>query len=116
MKASSVVIGIIGIAAGLALMVYLPYQVIEKVSAKQLDPVFGAVVILLLLLAGGVLSFFTLVLPILEFMGEEEGGEEEVEEKLTMYRARQRAMLEELDEIERTLEEIRDILKKGMGE
>jgi len=39
----------------------------------------------------------------------------ELEEKLSAYRARQRAMLEELDEVKRLLEEIRDLLKEGVG-
>ncbi len=120
MRASRLVYIIVGALITLALAVYMPIQIIEKVSAKQLDPIFGGIVLLVFILTGGATGFFTVVLPVLEGMGLEEVSEEKraeveyLEEKLKVYRARQRAMLEELDEIRDTLREIRDILRRGM--
>ncbi len=120
MKMSRLLYIVVGALIALALAVYMPVQIIEKVSAKQLDPLFGGIVLLVFIIAGATTGFLTVVLPILEamgFEGEEEGKRAEaeyLEERLRIYRARQRAMLEELDEIRDTLREIRDILRKGM--
>jgi len=120
LKMSRLLYIVVGALIALALAVYMPVQIIEKVSAKQLDPLFGGIVLLVFIIAGATTGFLTVVLPILEamgFEGEEEGKRAEaeyLEERLRIYRARQRAMLEELDEIRDTLREIRDILRKGM--
>jgi len=107
---------IIGSVLALATMVLLPLRIVELVSAGKLDALFGGIVILLLLVGGSVVAFFTIILPTLETMDESDAELLEVKERLRMYRARQRAMLEELDEIKQVLEELRDVLKKGMGE
>lgn len=110
---------VIGAVVTLVLVIYVPLEIIDKVSAGAMDPLFGGIVIFFALVIGGVIGFFSVGLPILDIISEEDRHEEEVErleEKIRIYRARQRAMLEELDEIKKTLEEIRDILRKGLVE
>lgn len=74
------------------------------------------------MVTGGIIGFFAVGLPILgifeDYTSEDhyEKQAKYLEEKIRAYRARQRAMLEELDEIKKTLEEIRDILRKGLVE
>ncbi|RLE59728.1 MAG: hypothetical protein DRJ35_05125 [Thermoprotei archaeon] len=113
---------IVGTVVTLVLVVYIPLQIIDRISAGTIDTLFGGIVIFLALVTGGIIGFFAVGLPILgifEENSDEEHYEEKIkylEERIRAYRARQRAMLEELDDIKKTLEEIRDILRKGLIE
>ncbi|QOJ79514.1 hypothetical protein IG193_03375 [Infirmifilum lucidum] len=123
MKASSVLAPALSLLLVALLALYVPLKVIEGVSAKTLDPLFGGIIVVVSIVAGATLGFFALVFTVVVPLAESENHDKkvyalkirEVEEKLAIYRARQRAMLEELDEIKKQLEEIRDILKEGMG-
>jgi len=123
LKASGVLAMVLSLLLAALLGFYVPLKIVEGVSAKSLDPFFGGVVAVVSVIAGAALGFFALVFTVvLPFAESEERGEtsyalrlREMEERLTVYRARQRAMLEELDAIKKELEEIRDILKEGMG-
>ena len=112
---------IIGILISIFLLVVIPYNVIQAVSNKTLDTLFGAIIVLISMGAGGTLAFFSLGVGFAEpFVSTGELDRKrrelrEMEEKMRIYRARQRAMLEELDDIKRLLEEIRDLLKEGMA-
>ena len=109
-------VNIIGIILSMLLLVWIPYNVIQAVASKSLDPLFGGITIVLSIIAGGVLAFFSIVFGFASpFVPQEDSYSREIKEKLRMYRARQRAMLEELDEIKKLLEEIRDLLKEGMA-
>lgn len=124
MKASSVlgVIAIIGALAVAALMgVYMPVKLLGMVGEGKIDVWAAGVFAFLSILGGATVGFFSIVvgLPLLIMGGESEERRlptKEVSEKLAAYRARQRAMLEELDEVKRLLEEIRNLLKEGVGE
>jgi len=112
---------LLGIIIAAVLLVWIPYNVIQGVSSKTLDPLFGGVIAVLSMLAGGTIAFFSIVFGFAEpFTSLSELDSKrfklkEMEERMRIYRARQRAMLEELDEIRRLLEEIRDLLKEGMA-
>jgi len=112
---------LVGIIVSLILLVWIPYNVIQAVSNKTLDTLFGAIIVLVSMGAGGILAFFSIVFgfakPFVSTGDVDRKRRElrEMEEKMRIYRARQRAMLEELDEIKRLLEEIRDLLKEGMA-
>jgi hypothetical protein len=111
---------IIGILISIFLLVVIPYNVIQAVSNKTLDTLFGAIILLISMGAGGTLAFFSIAFSFAEPLTTEDVDRKrrelrEMEEKMRIYRARQRAMLEELDEIKRLLEEIRDLLKEGMA-
>ncbi|ABL78236.1 hypothetical protein [Thermofilum pendens] len=108
---------LLGVVVSALLLVYVPLQLVQGVTSKSIDPVFAAVGLIASLVVGGVIAFFSLVFNLAEpFVGKEDPRERrELEKRLEVYRARQRAMLEELDEIKKLLEEIRDLLKGGMG-
>jgi hypothetical protein len=112
---------VVGIIVSLILLVWIPYNVIQAVSNNTLDTLFGAIIVLVSMGAGGTLAFFSIVFSFTEpFVSTGDVDRKrrelrEMEEKMRIYRARQRAMLEELDEIKRLLEEIRDLLKEGMA-
>lgn len=112
---------LVGIIISLILLVWIPYNVIQAVSNKTLDTLFGAIIVLVSMGAGGTLAFFSIAFGFTEpFVSTGDVDRKrrelrEMEEKMRIYRARQRAMLEELDEIKRLLEEIRDLLKEGMA-
>jgi cell shape-determining protein MreC len=112
---------LVGIIVSLILLVWIPYNVIQAVSNKTFDTLFGAIIVLVSMGAGGILAFFSIVFGFAEpFVSTGDVDRKrrelrEMEEKMRIYRARQRAMLEELDEIKRLLEEIRDLLKEGMA-
>ena len=110
----------VGILISIFLLVVIPYNVIQAVSNKTLDTLFGGIIVLISIGAGGILAFFSIAFGfaeplITEDMDIKSRELREMEEKMRIYRARQRAMLEELDEIKRLLEEIRDLLKEGMA-
>lgn len=106
---------LLGVVASALLLVYVPLQLVQGVTSKSIDPVFATVGLIASLVVGGVIAFFSLVFAE-SFVGEEDSRERrELEKRLEVYRARQRAMLEELDEIKKLLEEIRDLLRGGMG-
>lgn len=112
---------VVGIIISLILLVWIPYNVIQAVSNKTLDTLFGTIIVLVSMGAGGTLAFFSIAFGFTEpFVSTGDVDRKrrelrEMEEKMRIYRARQRAMLEELDEIKRLLEEIRDLLKEGMA-
>uniref|UniRef100_A0A7J3X5P8 Uncharacterized protein n=1 Tax=Thermofilum pendens TaxID=2269 RepID=A0A7J3X5P8_THEPE len=92
---------------------YVPLRIAGMVSEGRLDPLLGGVLCFSGIAAGAVVAFFAVSLGLaLPAIPEEprEGGE-----RLRAYRARQRAMLEELDEVKKLLEEIRDLLREGVG-
>ncbi len=120
MRPSSFVVVAIVLALAALLAVYVPLEILKGVSLKALDPLFGGVIAVVSIIAGAGLGFFALTFATPFIFGE--GGDsrlrlrlKEMEERLLAYRARQRAMLEELDGIKRELEEILKILKEGMG-
>jgi len=112
---------VVGIIVSIFLLIVIPYNVIQAISNKTLDTLFGAIIVLVSIGAGGALAFFSIAFGFAEpFVSTGDVDRKrrelrEMEEKMRIYRARQRAMLEELDEIKRLLEEIRDLLKEGMA-
>ncbi|MEZ0345169.1 MAG: hypothetical protein ABWK01_01280 [Infirmifilum sp.] len=123
MKASNLLVFILTLGLVVSLVFYVPMEIIKYVSSKALDPLFGGVIAVLSILAGATLGFFGFIFNVVipSFASEEVVDRslnvklKEMEERMLIYRARQRAMLEELDEIKRQLEEIRNILREGMG-
>jgi len=113
------VLALIGAFAVAALMgAYVPVELFRMVGEGRLDARAAGALSALSVIAGAVVAFFAIVvgLPTVSGLAFEGRGEpRELREKLTAYRARQRAMLEELDEVKRLLEEIRDLLKEGVG-
>ena len=106
-----ILLGLVGGLAVLLMGFLLPYRLLEAVWARGANPWLNGPLSALSIIVAGVLGFFALVfmVPLLEAVREEG------RETYTAYRARQRAMLEELDEIVRVLEEIRDILRSAGG-
>jgi hypothetical protein len=98
---------------------YVPLKLVELVIEKKLDTLFAGILGLSSIAAGAFLAFFAITLGLLGALAPERFLPREVRsatgEKLAAYRARQRAMLEELDEVKKLLEEIRDLLKEGVG-
>ena len=122
LKASNFVVLIIIFAVVQLLVFYVPIEVIKGVSSKALDPLFGGVIAVVSIIAGAALGFFGLIFNLVKplFAAEETDQAlsarlKEMNNRMLAYRARQRAMLEELDEIKKQLEEIRNILREGMG-
>ena len=114
-------LGALAVAALLA--VYVPLKLLSMVSERKLDSLAAGIFAPLSIAAGSVIAFFAIGVGY-KLVAEELEGERvsedaarrrELEERLTAYRARQRAMLEELDEVRKLLEEIRDLLKEGVG-
>jgi hypothetical protein len=114
-------LGALAVAALLA--VYVPLKLLSMVSERKLDSLAAGIFAPLSIAAGGVIAFFAIVIGYAlvaeelegERVSEDAARRRELEERLTAYRARQRAMLEELDEVRKLLEEIRDLLKEGVG-
>jgi hypothetical protein len=114
-------LGALAVAALLA--AYVPLRLLSMVSERKLDLLVAGIFAFLSIVASGVIAFFAvgighaLVAEGLagERVSEAAARRRELEEKLTAYRARQRAMLEELDEVKKLLEEIRELLKEGVG-
>lgn len=125
MRAGSVavlIIVLIALAVAALMVVYVPVRLFALSAEGLLNVVAAGLLSALSIIAGAVVAFIAIVvgIPLLSFTGSGEAAairikRRELEEKLTEYRARQRAMLEELDEVKKLLEEIRDLLKEGMG-
>ena len=118
LRGASVAVSAVLVASivfAIALVVFLPMTLIEKLGEGRIDPIFAGVMGFLSIVAGASIAFFAVVvgIPMIVEYGIH-GGEDR--RLLIAYRARQRAMLEELDEVKRLLEEIRDILRSGVGE
>jgi len=110
------------LAVAALLAAYVPLKLLNMVSERRLDLLAAGIFAVASIAVGGAIAFFTVALGIplvAEELVSKGVGEvarrRELEEKLSAYRARQRAMLEELDEVKRLLEEIRDLLKEGVG-
>ena len=110
------------LAVAALLAAYVPLKLLNMVGERRLDPLAAGIFAVASIAVGGAIAFFTVALGIplvAEELVSKGVGEvarrRELEEKLSAYRARQRAMLEELDEVKRLLEEIRDLLKEGVG-
>ena len=118
MRAASVLVAtaVIGALAVAALIgAHLPLRLLTMAAEGGLTPLVAGVFAFIGVAAGAFIAFFaiTIGVPLLiELLSSE--GRAAREAKLTAYRARQRAMLEELDEVRRLLEEIRDLLKRGV--
>jgi Flp pilus assembly protein TadB len=103
-------LGALAVAALLA--VYVPLKLLSIAGERKLDSLTAGFFAFMSIVAGGAIAHkaigvgYRLVTK--ELTSELDG-------KLTAYRARQRAMLEELDAVKRLLEEIRDLLKEGVG-
>jgi len=117
------VVTLVAVVAAALMVVYVPIRLFELSGTGGLNVIAAGVFSAISMIAGAVVAFFAVVIGVPLLTGVTRSPEEkaelslkrkELEEKLTMYRARQRAMLEELDEIRRVLEEIRDILKEGV--
>jgi len=109
-------IAIVGAAVVVfGLGVVVPVMLAKYTVEGGLSLWFSVPVAIVSILGAGLLGLLGLAIPVLELTErEEQAVESEVyEEKLRAYRARQRAMLELLDEIETTLGEIKDILERG---
>ncbi|MCS7104167.1 MAG: hypothetical protein NZ954_01195 [Thermofilaceae archaeon] len=126
MEVSSAVAWVVILAAIMAailMAVYVPVRLFELSGEGKLNVIAAGIFSALGIIAGASIAFFTVVVGIPILLGAWGTGErvevplkqKELEEKLVVYRARQRAMLEELDEVRKILEEIRDLLKEGMG-
>lgn len=119
----AVLVVVAAIAAAGLMTVYVPLRLFELSAEGKLHIVAAGVFSALSVIAGAVVAFFTVVIgvPLVTiFRGYDEVKgfslrRRELEQRLDAYRARQRAMLEELDEIRKLLEEIRDILREGVA-
>jgi len=115
--------GVIAAALVVAVLtgVYIPLRLLEMLGEKAIDSVTAGVLSLVSIIAGAAVAVVAIVvgIPLVLAMTEYAPREEErgalSSEKLAAYRARQRAMLEELDEVKKLLEEVRDLLKEGVG-
>ena len=116
--------GVIAVALVVAVLtgVYVPLRLLEMLGEKAIDSVTAGVLSLVSIIAGAAVAVVAIVvgIPLVLAMTEEYAPREEERgalssEKLAAYRARQRAMLEELDEVKKLLEEVRDLLKEGVG-
>ncbi len=120
MRAASVLVAtaVIGALAVAALVgAYVPLRLLAMAAEGRLNMVVAGVFAFIGVVAGAAIAFFAVVVgvPLLTVVPGSGGRTaREAEERLTAYRARQRAMLEELDEVRRLLEEIRDLLKRGV--
>lgn len=111
------------LAVSSLLAVYVPLRLLGMASERRLDLLAAGVFAFISIAAGVVVAALAIIIgfPLAltlrggEAVGESLARRRELEEKLAAYRARQRAMLEELDEIKRLLEEVRDLLKEGVG-
>ncbi len=113
----SIALIVMSAIVSIALGVYVPIKLAE-LSMEGLSLWLTVPLGLAALAAGGFIGFLGVAVPIIEIIeGREYVFREGVvdERWINAYRARQRAMLEELDEIRDLLVEIRDILRKGMG-
>lgn len=118
-------LGVLLILAALAvaalLAVYAPLKLLGLAGEQKLNSLTAGIFAFISIAAGAVIAFFAIAIGFPLVLSDLLGGEagvklrRELEEKLTAYRARQRAMLEELDEVKKLLEEIRDLLKEGVG-
>lgn len=100
---------------------YVPLRLFKMVEEGELNALVASVFSAIGVIAGAAIAFFAVVVGIPILMSTAGEGAEmrlarrELEERVTAYRARQRAIVEELDEVKRLLEEIRDLLREGMG-
>lgn len=121
MRGSSLVAGlaiILALALSAGLLVYVPLKLSEDVR-KGGNAYIAGIIGFLSVIIGAVIAFISVAvgIPSLVLLPKEvPTWARKREDWLTSYRARQRAMLEELDEVKKLLEEIRDILKEGIGE
>ena len=115
--------GVIAAALVVAVLtgVYIPLRLLEMLGEKAIDSVTAGVLSLVSIIAGAAVAVVAIVVGIPLVLAMTEYAPRAVEcgaltsEKLAAYRARQRAMLEELDEVKKLLEEVRDLLKEGVG-
>jgi len=104
-----IMLGIIILAMG----GWIPYVTVNAMLSKQISEIVGIIIILITVGAAFLISAVSVGL--YSEIKESEDYTTEVREWITIYRARQRALLEELDEIVQLLREIRDVLK-SVGE
>jgi len=106
--------GLVIAAVALGLGVYTPLKVLEMASKGVIEGWLAAITVIVAVIAGGSVGFIGVIL-FFVLLGEYWPREPKVTRatSISAYRARQRAMLEELDEITAILKEIRDILKEA---
>jgi len=114
---------IVGAIVVIAFGVVIPLFLAIYTMQGLLTTWFSVPVAIVSLIVAGVLGFlvvsavFIVASEASEKNIEKYASEELFEEKLRAYRARQRAMLEELDEIKEVLDEIKEVLRRGgLGE
>ncbi|RLE92448.1 MAG: hypothetical protein DRJ55_03405 [Thermoprotei archaeon] len=118
MKSEAIIGAIVALVLILGIGVLMPYKLFDMVAAGVMDIWLAVGLSVLLWLGAGITSIiiFGIVYGTSKVdrwisMGLEE--ERRGSFSMTAYRARQRAMLEELDEAVELLREIRDILKEA---
>ena len=90
----------------------VPYAAIHYMTFHGLSPWIGAPLAVLAMIGAGIVA--VVGLGVMEDLPLDLGSSERerlLRERIEAYRARQRAMLEELDEIVSLLREIRDVLR-----
>lgn len=113
MRARNVFFALMVAVLTLGIGLVLPLKLFEFVAAGALEGWVAALLTALALIAAGVIGVVGLGSSFVLFEKEAEKTEVSKPPSLVAYRARQRAMLEELDEAVELLREIRDILRKA---
>lgn len=117
MSALEILMAIIAIIGVIGLGIFVPYFITMQITAGVLNEIIGLIAIIASVIVAGVLGFFGMIffIALSESSYKWRKPKELIENRINVYRARQRAMLEELDEIADILKEIRDVLK-SVGE
>lgn len=117
MSALEILMAIIAVIGVAGLGIFVPYFITMQITAGVLNEIVGLIAIIASIIVAGILGFFGMVffVAIGETSYKWRRPKEFIEDRINIYRARQRAMLEELDEITEILKEIRDVLK-SVGE
>jgi len=104
------------LAGTVGLGVVVPVKALEGLWSNHPQAWIGVAMAVLALICAAVLGVVGLAIFTSVYYDELQAERERVEEFLNAYRARQRAMLEELDEAVAYLREIRDLLREARGE
>ena len=113
MRARNIFFTLVVAVLTLGLGLVLPLKLFEFAAAGVLEGWIAALLAALALVAAGVIGVVGLGTSFVLFEEEAERAEVSKPPSLVAYRARQRAMLEELDEAVELLREIRDILQRA---
>ncbi|RLF24417.1 MAG: hypothetical protein DRN15_03260 [Thermoprotei archaeon] len=118
MRATRIAYLIVLMVSVVAIGLGVPYFSLRAMAEHVISEWMGLAIAIVALLVAGTLGFFGFVF----FKGEPfavahaSSRERELELKIKSYRARQRALLEEMDEVVKILRDIRDLLRQAEGE